>query len=761
VSKFFNRATDWIVDRPIWTCLLLLVISSLAILGYARPRIFQDLISPLESTTTRVESDPKVADSLPEVDAFDLNSHAILVVESDSIFTAAGTQALRHIVKTLEEAQFIDDVIWIDEIPMLNIFGLPEPLLPHESASPTRFEAAKDKALEHPFIRGQLLSGDAKTTLLLVNFDLLFVESDEDCIRGLREIAESAAENFPDVEMDFLVTGNLPIFVTAMQSHEANQFFYQMVGYGMIAFMAIILFRGIVAVLVVALAPAMGVFWTLGCIRFFEFQDNPFNDVVLPVLVSLVGLTDGVHLMVQIRKLRSSGLPPKEASRNGIHQVGLACALTSLTTAIGFGSLSLAHHELVREFGYCCVMGVVLTFIAVVTTIPLACSTWLGKFVHVGQSKSLIDKNLDRIGGVVEYVLPRTRLISTLAILSTAVFILISFTLRPDERRSSILPTRSEPAIALKKMDTAMGGLERANVDLRWDDSIAKDDPQVIEVIGRVDELLGPEPLIGYPLSIRDLVESLPGDGPVEERMSMLELLPPELKRAFYTPERRTASVNFRVQDLGISQYNDVFARIEDGLAKIEQEYPEFELSLSGEAIWRWENLFQIVVDLAASLGTASLTIFGVLALVYRSLRIGLISIIPNLFPLAAAGAYLVFTGQALEIVTVCAFTVCLGIAVDDTIHFLTRYQEERQVTQDERVAIQKAFTGVGTALILTTIILVSGFCTVLFSDSRDHFIFASMGIITLSAALFADLVFLPAMLARFAVRPDRSVNRR
>ena len=108
-------------------------------------------------------------------------------------------------------------------------------------------------------------------------------------------------------------------------------------------------------------------------------------------------------------------------------------------------------------------------------------------------------------------------------------------------------------------------------------------------------------------------------------------------------------------------------------------------------------------------------------------------------------------TGQSLEIVTVCAFTVCLGIAVDDTIHFLTRYQEEKEKSDDELMAIQRAFTGVGTALILTTIILVSGFCTVLFSDSRDHFIFASMGIITLSAALFADMVFLPAMLARFA----------
>lgn len=104
-----------------------------------------------------------------------------------------------------------------------------------------------------------------------------------------------------------------------------------------------------------------------------------------------------------------------------------------------------------------------------------------------------------------------------------------------------------------------------------------------------------------------------------------------------------------------------------------------------------------------------------------------------------------------LEIVTVCAFTCCLGVAVDDTIHFLTRYVEEKRETKDEEVAIRKAFTAVGTALVVTTVVLVSGFLTVLMSETREHRIFASMGAITVAAALFGDLVFLPAILSRFS----------
>ncbi len=451
-----------------------------------------------------------------------------------------------------------------------------------------------------------------------------------------------------------------------------------------------------------------------------------------------------------------SGLAERAAAQAGIHEVGLACGLTSLTTAVGFGSLSLAHHEIVREFGWCCVIGVLLTFIAVITVIPLACSTWLGRRVHVGYEKSLVDRHLNRISGMIDVVLRYPRVVSLVGVVSTVVLTAVSlWILRPDERNANALPDNCEPLIALQKMDRALGGLERGTVDVRWDEGIAMDAPEVLVVISETDELLRSEELIGHPLSIRNLLDALPGEGKPTDRMSMIELLPPPLKRAFYIPELREAQVGFRVQDLGIAKYGPVFRRLQAGLQTIMQRHPGFTLELSGSAVRRWENLYQIVVDLSASLGSAAFIIFLVLTAAFRSIRIGLISLIPNLFPLALTGAWLALTGQALELVSVCAFTICLGIAVDDTIHFLTRFQEEQRQTTDLDVAIRRAFTGVGTALIMTTVILVSGFATVMFSGLRDHRIFASMGGLTLAAALFGDLVFLPALLRCLAPLPQ------
>jgi predicted RND superfamily exporter protein len=214
--------------------------------------------------------------------------------------------------------------------------------------------------------------------------------------------------------------------------------------------------------------------------------------------------------------------------------------------------------------------------------------------------------------------------------------------------------------------------------------------------------------------------------------------------------EDREANIVFRLQDIGIANYGPVFKRIDDQIRSVVGKHPEFTAELAGNAIWRWKNLYQIILDLLSSLGSAAIIIFVSLGVAYRSVKLGLISIVPNIFPLALTGAGMYFFESPLELISVLAFTVCLGIAVDDTIHFLTRYTEERKKCSDNRAAIHRSFTGVGSACIMTTLVLVCGFSTVLWSDTREHHIFATMGGATIAFALIGDLIFLPAMLAVF-----------
>lgn len=755
------RLADLVVDRPAVVGLLLAALTGLALSGHLDPDWVRRMLTArtaVEPAGDRGGAEADRADTgqrPPPVEPLQVaRGDVILVAESDGIFTPAGAEALRAAVAALEALPQVRGVLWMERAPGLNIFGLAEPFLPRGHASAARYAAARERALAHPLVGGQLLAPDGRTLLLLIDLDWLFVTSDEDCTSVLRDTAAAAAARVPDAAITFSVTGNVPLRLRDAANTRGNERTYQRIGYGMAAMVAWVLFRGWQAVVIVALAPALGVFWTMGLLPLAGLGGNPFNAVIVPVLLCMIGFTDAVHMMVQIRRQRAAGLPPVEATRTAIREVGLACWLTSLTTGIGFAALALAHHALVREFGLSCVLGVAATFLSVVTVVPLASASWLGRDVHRGYGRNLVDHNLGRLSGVIDVVLRHQRAFAIGGVALTVLLALVTLQLRPDQRRTSGLPAESEEARALAHIDRAFGGMETARIEIHWAPEVPDGAGAIATVVAEVEEAVRAEPLLGGPLSLASLLESLPGSGPVAARMPLADLLPPPVKRGFYVPEQREAAVTFRLQDIGIAAYGPVFERLERRLADLHIEHPRFTFALEGGAVRRWKELYRIILDLTTSLGTASVVIFIVLTIAFRSLRLGLISITPNLFPLVATGTLLVLAGQSLELVTVCSFTVCLGIAVDDTIHFLTRFRQEQAAGGSREEAIRRAFVNVGTALVMTTVVLVLGFATALLSDARLHRMFATMGILTIGSALLADLTILPALLARFA--PDR-----
>ncbi len=309
--------------------------------------------------------------------------------------------------------------------------------------------------------------------------------------------------------------------------------------------------------------------------------------------------------------------------------------------------------------------------------------------------------------------------------------------------------------MALRQIDQAFGGLETSYVSAAWPRDLEPSTEQIVAWSDSIEEMLKAEPMLGSPLGLAGLVEALPGTGELEHKASLTNLLPPQLKQLFWRPDTNELIVVFRLQDVGIASYGPVFERIDRQLAQLSQKYPEVKFNLDGSAVWRWKHLYRIIMDLAKSLGSASIVIFVVLGVFYRSARIGLIAVIPNLFPLTVTGAGMWLTGQSLELVSVLAFTVCLGIAVDDTIHFLSRYQSEKAAGHERSLAIRRSALGGGAAMVMTTVVLLAGFSTVLLSDSREHHIFALMGGSTIGMAIIGDLVFLPALLLIFD-RPSK-----
>jgi predicted RND superfamily exporter protein len=756
-----------VIDHPRWCWFVLITMTLVAVGGYVYPTWPTDLRRKLDDLVTTKDTSDRPDDVIEtgrgnrravrsaRVARESLGqSHALVVLRTPELFTRSGAAAFRSVVDALQDLDVVDSVRSLDQAPPLNIFGLPEPILPQGHASEQRFAAAKKKAVSHPLVVGQMLSPDAETVLIEITYDWIYVQEDSDCTTKLLTAARTAAAAFPDVRMQLEVTGSVPFYLTIAENNRSNELKYQLIGYGMILAMAVILFRGLSVVVVVAAAPILGVFWTLGFLRYLDWHDNPFSFVILPVLLSLVGFTDGVHMMVHIRTCMQQGQSPRDACKRTLELVGLACFLTSLTTAIGMGSLALAHHRVVREFGWSCVIGVTATWISVMIVLPLACHTrWSRRFSKTS-NRDILDRNLDRIGPLISSIVRHAKAVSILSIVLLIALTGVALTLKPDDRKSSSLPSGSPAQLALAHLDESMGGLDVCTIQIQWSPTDWPED-RVIEIIDRIDASLRAEPLIGHPLSLSRLLAALPGEGAAVDKASMAELLPPPLKLALYSPDGHSAKIVFRCKDLGTAAYKETFERLDESFRALERQNVGLSINWYGDPIWRWKDLYKIVTDLTTSLGTASIVIFAVLGIAFRSLRIGLISIIPNLLPLVASATWLVVTGQPLEVVSVCCFTICLGIAVDDTIHFLARYQEELKRTTNRHQAIESAFQGVGAGMVMTTVVLVAGFSSVLFSETRDHRVFGILGVITLITALLCDLFLLPALLAFFDADPS------
>jgi predicted RND superfamily exporter protein len=766
MSGAFARSLGAVARRPWLSFGVLALMTGVATFGNFAPERWLDISLYLPEPAPEVAPPPvspanaPVAPTPPPAGTnesrFRMTDYDVVaVVESERFFTPDGSERLRRVVAALRELPEVADVVWMDDVPQINVFSLRDSIFPPATATQRQFDRARERALADPLIGGQLLSKDGRATLVLIDLDWLFVGGDDAIASRIREAAERAAGSDAGNDFAFEVGGKVPTYIEVQKSRDQNEKTYQFIGYGMAFLMAVVLFRELRVVAIVAAIPAISVYWTIGLLRLIGLDDNPFNDIVLPVLISLVGFTDGIHVLLETRRHLAAGKSASEAGRDALVEVGGACFLTSLTTAIGLGSLGLASNEVVREFGWSSVIGVTAAFVAVVLATPLGCALLLRGGEKRPQKSGLAEYWVGPVARFIDWSMSRRVAFAAFGIVLTLAFIGISATLRPDQRLTSLLPTGSDSAKALAKIEHVTGGMEGSQIRIDWTPEADGDPNAVLAVIADADAALRREELIGSPMSLKSFVDALPGDAAAADRMSLAELLPAALKRIFYAPERRQATVSFRVRDIGIAAYGPVFDRIDAELRTIESMHPGFFLTLEGSAVDRSRGLYRVMLDLFYSLGTAGVVIFVVLGVAYRSLRLGLISLLPNTFPLAFTGACLVAMGMHLELSAVCALTVCLGIAVDDTIHFLTRYQIERR-TLGEEAAIRAAFAKVGAGLISTTFVIVLGISTIVFSGLREQRIFAMITILTLSSALVADLLFLPPLLATFPKKDRR-----
>lgn len=728
---------------------LLVILYTLVCLASMRRVSFDN--DPIKLLQSRQENPKYLEGQFAE-----LETTAVLVVEGDDLLTRPSIEALRDITERAETVDGIKAVYsMLDMRAQRRVGRYLLPLFPSSDAPDDRFQRVRREALDHPLVLGHFLSDDLKSALVIVQFgpEVEGIDRFQKVLDDLRAALDTAAN---DSGLRVRNTGAVALQVEIIETMRGDIKKLSLAGALLVVFLAVLMFRSVGAALLVASGPAVGAVWTIGTLGLIGEPINMLTNIV-PLLVLVNGFTDSMHLVLHMRRKMTEGASNVEAAESAVRNLGLACALTSLSTSVGFGSLIVANVVVIQKFGWTAGMASVLSFFAVITVVPLLASTPLGRSIQ-SRNPTFAQRGLGRLAeGYLTPVLRYSRIVLVCGVLLFIALASIVTQLEPDHTVSTEIPHSSEAYQALVHVDETFGGAMFAYASVTWPEGQNLRSQELYDTLGEVHSSIEADSLLAGPISIHNLVQSLPGDDiSLGQRAAELKYLPRELLDRQVNTDERRAVISMHMPDAGARRLRPAFDDLQQQFDEIASRHPGYEVELVGGGVAVFRNIHRMIEDLWRSLAAAAVIMFLMIWIGLRSLRYALVSVMPNIFPLLCTGSFIVLTGRYLEMSSVIVFSISLGIAVDDTIHFLVCYQRERHRGVNPKPAIRTTIQRVGKALVMTTIALVAGHAVVLFSSFPAIQKFGLLTAITISSALAGDLLILPALL----VWVDRAKSR-
>jgi predicted RND superfamily exporter protein len=697
------------------------------------------------------------------------DADVLVVIEGEELFRADAIGRLQSMVQGMAALQGVKTVYSIFD--MRRVGSSLIPLIPRTNFTEERLLAAKERALAHPVVAGQLLSDDARTMFVIVR-----LANDSSAISvvapRLAMLRQVAAKSVAGSSLRVRFAGHPAARVEIVGVSKQEVFRYMMFCGLITASLALVMFRSITAVGITLVGPFVGTLWTAGAMGWAGAPLNGLN-TVLPSLVFVIGFADAVHWVSEFRRCRWAGDDAVTAMRHTFGIVGTACFVMALTTAAGFASLAAAEMEIIRQFGIAAAAGIALSTVAVLTVTPLLAATSLGermgrqvpsREVDSAASPQLDDDPLPMTRAsrfwlpVCIRLLSRPRTVAIGSALATIGLCALGSQIRPEIRWMEMLPQHNETVQVTELCDRAVGGSLLAYVVVEWPDRYSLKSHEVHKALRAAHAVVDGHPPLRGSLSVLNLLRSFStSEEPSRESFRALDRTPEAIVTGLVRQDLRRAVVTTHVPDIGASRLLPVFTRVDEDLALLEREHPGFHFQLTGTAVVACRNVYGIVHSLKWSMFLSGMVVFASIAVTFRSLRVGLISVIPNLFPLTVAAGVLVLLGEPLRFASAMTFGICLGLADDNTIHLLTRYRHELAAGYDVRGALKRALIVAGEPMALASVTLVGGFASLAVSQLPPIRDFALLSMLCLGAALIGDLVILPSMILCFSSRVQRS----
>lgn len=518
------------------------------------------------------------------------------------------------------------------------------------------------------------------------------------------------------------------------------------------------IFRKTWGVLISLFSIALGMLLFMGFLAATGRELNALS-ALYPVLMIIVGSSDVIHLMSKYIDELRKGRQREEAILITVKEIGLATFLTSATTAIGFASLFTSRIGPIRDFGVNAAIGVLIAYATVIFFTTTALSFFSAhQIIKMGHRQAKWDQWLEKI---YQFTLTRRRAITwaTFALLAICIFGISQIT--TNYNIIGNMPRNRPITTDFKFFEKELTGFRPMEIAVFAQGDYKVNDFAVVREMAKIESYLKEHPEVQATTSLTAIYKSinqmfsnnrpeaylLPDDEATFERYRRLAERVPNLNLSvLISKDERKARISSRVQDMGADSLKYLGLEL-DRWVRLNVDSQVVQVRQTGTGLIIDKNAEYVRANLLQGLGMAVLLIGVLMALLFKSARMLLIFMIPNVLPLFVAGALLGYLGIELEAGVSIVFAVVFGIAVDDTIHFLSRYKLARGEGRSLEEAIHITFQETGKAIILTTVVLFFGFLVMLFSVHPPSVTIGLLISFTLVSALLADLFLLPLLI--------------
>ncbi len=672
----------------------------------------------------------------------------MILAEASDLITPQRLEKLRdlHIeLRFLEEVQSVTSLFSARQRP--DSEGNANPLLPDDLSEVANWAELKQELFAHPIIKNRLISADGRMALLVIGLRKIPGEVAElgETLNRMRTIASGLLR---DSEIKVSFSGIPAMRVTIVETLIRDQKIFQVTGVVLGFLIAWLVFRRWDHILLIVMPVLIAVTWLIGGMWVLGQNINILTTIV-PTLVMVIAYCDSLHLMFAIRRKMRRGTLAAKAVEEAVLEVGPACVLTSLTTAIALSTLAIFANEFVGHFGLTAAAGTIIAYIAIMCSFPPAAALVLAKTGRNDakiQSETRVGALIDAISSkLIELVLSRPKTIAFSGVSLLVICGIFYAQNEPRYRYAEHLPRKSEPAIGHEKIDRNLSGVNTARIFLQWSKPQDLLSPQVVNVVRKADAILANAAGITATFSVASIADWIAWENQTanEHLRNFEEQLD---SRLISTKDNSAIVVGYHRE----MESADVVMRtnsIRSRLNELERENPGLKASMSGITPLAASMSGSMIKQLNYSLLFAIIIIIVLMGLALRSWSAAMMSIVPNLFPLTIAGTFLYAAGNGLQFTSVIAFTVGFGIAVDSTIHVFIRHKLSQEKHPADDAALRETFQAIGPVVIFTAMVLMSGLGAIMLSSMPMVQLYGQVTCLVVFAAIFGDLLFLPAIM--------------